>query len=202
MASDPISFYFDFSSPYAYLAAVRIDAIAERHDRLVDWRPILLGAIFKETGGKPLTDTADVRWRYAQRDMARSARLFNIPFALPPAFPFSALAATRAFYRIAKDDRFVARDFALSVFEAAFARGLDVAKPELIAAIAAHHGVNPEVLSNDIALSEWKDRVRAETDAAFRRGVFGAPFIFVDEEPFWGNDRLQEVDSWLTGGGW
>src|SRR5690606_28310302 len=84
--SAPIDFYFDFSSPYGYLASTRIDAIAARHGRSVDWHPILLGAVFKATGGAPLA-SIPLKGPYSERDMARSARLMEVPFRLPSRFP-------------------------------------------------------------------------------------------------------------------
>src|SRR5262249_3981008 len=93
----PIDFYFDFSSPYGYLPSTQIDALAARHGRSVAWRPFLLGAAFKLTGQRALTEQP-LRGDYARRDFARSARLLKLPFILPQPFPFFALAASRAFY--------------------------------------------------------------------------------------------------------
>ena len=82
----PIEFYFDFSSPYGYLAAQRIDEVAEEYKRTVDWKPFLLGVVFKTTGSVPLLNIP-LKGDYARRDLARSARLFEIPFTLPKKFP-------------------------------------------------------------------------------------------------------------------
>ena len=89
--ANPIDFYFDFSSPYGYFAATKIEALAAKHGRAVTWRPILLGAVFKITGGQPLP-TIPLKGSYAAHDLKRSARLFNVPFKLPTKFPVSGTA--------------------------------------------------------------------------------------------------------------
>jgi 2-hydroxychromene-2-carboxylate isomerase len=96
--SAPIDFYFDFSSPYGYLAAEQIDALGARHGRDVVWRPILLGVVFQQTGGQPLLNIP-LKGGYARHDLARSARLLGLPFKLPDSFPFMSVAACRAYYR-------------------------------------------------------------------------------------------------------
>src|SRR5271165_1784529 len=93
----PIEFFFDFSSPYGYIASRLIDDLAARHGREVTWKPILLGAIFKLTGGAPLT-TVPLKGEYSQRDFPRTARFHGIPFTMPTPFPFSGVQANRAFY--------------------------------------------------------------------------------------------------------
>src|SRR3546814_10341238 len=87
----PIDFYFDFSSPYGYLASEQIEALAARHGRTVAWRPILLGVVFQQTGGQPLLDIP-LKGGYARHDLARSARLLGLPFQLPASFPFPSVA--------------------------------------------------------------------------------------------------------------
>ena len=99
----PIDFYFDFSSPYGYLASCRIDEVAARHDRKVNWRPFLLGVAFKLTGSGPLTSQGP-KGDYALHDFARTARLLGVPFAMPEGFPFASVAAARAFYWLLDQD--------------------------------------------------------------------------------------------------
>lgn len=201
MTSQPIEFYFDFSSPYGYLASHRIDHIAQNHQRETVWRPVLLGAVFKITGGRPLSESP-MKWEYSMRDFARSARLANIPFALPDPFPFSAVAASRAFYWISQSDRFLAKDFARVVFHGAFAEGRDMSKPEEVAAAGERVGLEAKATLAALADPVVKEKLKAEMDHAIASGVFGSPFMLVDGEPFWGHDRLPEVDAWLASGGW
>lgn len=198
----PVEFYFDFSSPYSYLASHRIDGIIAKHHRQVVWKPILLGAVFKETGGQPNAEYV-VKWRYNLRDLKRFARLHSIPFDLPEPFPFSGLQASRAFYWIESTDPVKARKFAHAIFNAAFTQGRDVSLPATVAAVA-HEALQipPDELLAAIQQDVWKTKLRTETDGALIKGVFGAPYFIVDGEPFWGNDRVSEVDAWLQSGGW
>jgi 2-hydroxychromene-2-carboxylate isomerase len=92
-----IDFYFDFSSPYGYIAAAKIDALAAKHGRGVNWRPMLLGAAMKVTGGAPLPQIP-LKGVYAKRDFVRSAQFHGVPFRIPSSFPISTIAAVRAFY--------------------------------------------------------------------------------------------------------
>ncbi len=199
--ADPIEFYFDFSSPYGYLASTRIDALAARHGREAAWRPFLLGAAFKLTGQKALPEQP-LRGPYARRDFERSARLLGVPFRLPDPFPFFALAAARAFYWLAERDAGEAKAFAKAVYHAAFALNRDVTSADTLAALAAPLGIDGAELVAAVERLEVKERLRGEVDRALQRGVFGSPFVFVDGEPFWGHDRLEHVDKWLATGGW
>src|SRR4051812_41269880 len=201
MADRPIEFYFDFSSPYGYLAAMQIDALAARYERDVAWRPFLLGVAFKETGQKPLVEQK-LRGPYHQRDFARSARLLGVPLQLPAPFPFASIAACRAFYWLEPTDPAGARRLADALYRAAFAAGRRITTPDEVAAIAAETGIDPTALRAGLEDPAVKNRLRQETEGALARGVFGSPFIIVDDEPFWGHDRLAQVERWLATGGW
>ena len=198
---DPVDFYFDFSSPYGYLAAARIDEIAARHGRTVTWRPIMLGVVFKVTGQQPLA-MIPIKGDYAKRDIQRSARLFGLPFKLPSKFPTASTAACRAFYSITDCDPQLATDFALAIYTAYFAEDRDIASPEVTIEVAAEIGIPRESMAAALNEPALKDRLRSEVDAAIARGVFGSPYFIVDGEPFWGSDRLDQLERWLTTGGW
>jgi len=195
--ADPIDFYFDFSSPYGYLASTRIDALAARHGRNVTWRPFVLGAAFKVTGQQPLVEQP-LRGEYAKRDFARSARLLGVPFKLPERFPFFGLVASRACYWI--EDAARARALAKAIYHAAFGEGLDVTPVASVAEIARKLGI--EGVEQGVEKPETKAKLREATDEALARGVFGSPFFIVDGEPFWGHDRLEHVERWLATDGW
>ena len=197
----PIDFYFDFSSPYGYLAGHRIDGIAGKHGREVLWRPFLLGIVFAITGQSPLI-SQPMRGAYALRDFSRSARALGIPFTMPEPFPVLTLAAGRAFYWLQDRDPALAKDFARAVYHRIFGEGGDISTSEAIIPIAETFGVDGQELGAALIDREVKDRLRCETQAAIDRGVFGSPFVMVDGEPFWGADRLDQVDTWLETGGW
>jgi 2-hydroxychromene-2-carboxylate isomerase len=199
--SNPIDFYFDFSSPYGYFAASRIEDIAARHQRSVTWRPILLGAVFKVTGQQPLT-TIPLKSDYSLRDLERTARLFNLPFKIPSRFPISTTAPARAFYYMTNKDPALAKRLALAFYVAYFADDIDISAPEATIAIAEHAGIDKTEIAQALNDKIVKDRLRQEGDAAVSLGVFGSPYIVVDGEPFWGSDRLDHVEKWLETGGW
>jgi 2-hydroxychromene-2-carboxylate isomerase len=197
----PIDFYFDFSSPYGYFASAKIDDIAARHGRAVTWRPILLGAVFKITGQQPLP-TIPLKGNYAKRDLERSARLFGLPFKLPTKFPIASTAPSRAYYSVAAKDSALAAKLARALYSAYFADDRDISAPEVTADVAAKLGIDKDGISQALNDAAVKDRLRREVDAAIGLGVFGSPYIIVDGEPFWGADRLEQVEKWLATGGW
>lgn len=199
--TEPIDFYFDFSSPYGYFAAARIDGIAARHARTVTWRPILLGAVFKVTKQQPLA-TIPLKGDYAKRDLARSARLHGVPFRLPSKFPIATTAACRAYYSVAGHDAVLAKRLAWLLYAAYFAQDRDISAPETVVEIASRIGISSEELTHAIDDPAIKERLREVVDAAITEGVFGSPYIVVDGEPFWGADRLDQVERWLETGGW
>ncbi len=198
--AEPIDFYFDFSSPYSYLASEKIDALAGRFDREVRWHPILLGVIFKGLGTLPLVRQPGMH-DYSLRDIVRSARFLDVPFRMPMRFPVATVAAARAYYWLHDRDEALARQFAHAVFRAYFAEGHDISEPSSVLHMAALLGVEPAPLSSALEEPAIKERLRKETDAAIALGMFGAPWIVVDGEPFWGADRLLQVERWLERGG-
>ena len=197
----PIEFYFDFSSPYGYLGSQRIDAIAAEFGRAVTWRPILLGVVFKATNQSPLV-SQPLRGPYSARDMARSARKLGVKFALPEGFPFSTVYACRVFYWLDGQSPEAAKAYARAAYNTAFAVGRVVADPEPAADVAVSLGHDRTAVLAGMQDPAIKERLRAETQQAMDKGVFGSPFVIVDGEPFWGNDRLGEVREWLQTGGW
>ncbi|MBL8709191.1 MAG: 2-hydroxychromene-2-carboxylate isomerase [Rhodospirillaceae bacterium] len=201
MTKPPIAFYFDFSSPYGYIAAHRIEALGVATGRRVDWHPILLGVVFKETGQSPLL-TQKLRGPYHAHDLARTARRFGIPFRLPEGFPMATMAAARAFYWATDTAPDRAKALALALFDAAFAAGINITRAETVAEIAGRAGFDAGAVTAAIADPAIKERLKAETDAAIAKGVFGSPYFIVDGEPFWGHDRLADLQDWIQGGGW
>lgn len=197
----PIEFYFDFSSPYGYLAAQRIEDVVEHYEREVLWKPFLLGALFKTTGSQPLLDIP-MKGDYARHDLARSARLYDIPYVLPETFPFMSVAACRAAYWLNESDPEAARELIGALFDSAFGAGESIAEPSEVAAVAKELGHDPEQVLAAVQEPRIKDLLRKEVEAAVGKGVFGSPTIIVDGEPFWGFDRLDDVALWLETGGW
>lgn len=199
----PIAFYFDFISPYGYFASRQVEALAARHGRTVDWRPMLLGvAVLKVMGLKALLDTP-LKGDYVRRDVLRHARRLGIPLGrdlnasvgnpLPPA---------RAFYWVKQHHPQLAAPLAHALFHAFWAEGRDLSTPEAVAAIALPAGLEPAAVIAGATSDEAATLLRNAVAASIQAGIFGSPTLVVDGEPFWGSDRLREVDEWLACGGW
>ncbi|MEP7276629.1 MAG: 2-hydroxychromene-2-carboxylate isomerase [Betaproteobacteria bacterium] len=197
----PIEFWFDFSSPYGYLASQRIEALAARHGRSVDWRPMLLGAAFKQSGQAPLT-MIPLKGDYSKRDFLRSARFHGIgDFRMPAKFPIPTQAAARIVLWAKAQDPALAVKVIKALYRAYFNDGLDISDPEVAAQVAAGAGADAQGARAAVDDPAIKDALKRDVDGAIARGVFGSPFVFVDGEPFWGLDRFDQVDRWLATGG-
>jgi 2-hydroxychromene-2-carboxylate isomerase len=195
--SASIDFYFDFSSPYGYLASEKIEAMAARHARAVDWHPILLGIIFKQTGAAPLT-MVPLKGDYSRRDMPRSARFHGVSdFRMPSKFPIPSQAPARIVLWQKQRDAALATTVVHALYRAFFVDDVDIS-----VAVAAKCGVDAAAARAAIDDPMVKDALRQANDEAIARGVFGSPFIIVDGEPFWGIDRFDQVERWLATGGW
>jgi 2-hydroxychromene-2-carboxylate isomerase len=197
---NPIEFFLDFSSPYGYFASTRISGLAAKYGRTVVWRPILLGAVFKVTGGAPLP-SLPLKGDYSVRDMTRSARYHDIPYKMPSVFPVPTQAAARIVYWVEGTMPDKVEAVVLALYRAYFVEDRDISKAETAAEAVAKAGLDPVqalAATNDPAV---KERLKNETQAAIERGVFGSPYVIVDGEPFWGMDRFDQVDRWLARGG-
>jgi len=199
MNPSPIDFYFDFSSPYAYIASEWIEALAARHGRLVRWKAVLLGATFQVTGLRPPA-SYPMKREYVLRDFERSARFAGVPLKNPVNFPISTQNAARVFWWLNDKRDTTASHWARHCLRAYFARGVDLSDVPSLRALAAEFG-----LDADEAEAVWTDpaakaRLKAACDAAIAAGVFGTPFFVIDGEPFWGCDRRPQIERWLERG--
>lgn len=196
-----LDFYFDFYSPYGYLAHYKIDEIAERYGYQAKWHAILLGPAFKAVGSKPLLDIPMVG-EYSAHDFARTARLEGVPFVMPATFPGATLAAGRTFYWLQDQDPDLAKRFAKAAYKAAFAQGQDLLQLDTIKRIASAEGIDADALETAIQTDAVKERFKTAVQDSLDKGVFGSPFVIVEGEQFWGNDRIPQVEQWLARGGW
>ncbi len=198
--SKSIEFYFDFSSPYGYLAAHRIDALAAKFGREVTWRPMLLGVVFKQTGGAPLTQIP-IKGDYSRRDFQRSARFHGVPFRMPSVFPIASQAPSRIVLWARAQDPALSGPTTLALYDAYFQQGLDISGPDVAADVAALAGLDRAAARAAVDDPAIKDALKREVDSAIKAGVFGSPFMIVDGEPFWGLDRFDQLERWLATGG-
>ncbi|HTS53186.1 MAG TPA: 2-hydroxychromene-2-carboxylate isomerase [Burkholderiales bacterium] len=197
---DPIEFYFDFSSPYGYFGATRISQLAANYGRALVWRPFLLGAVFKVTGSGPLP-SVPLKGPYSKHDMSRCARFLDIPFTFPDPFPISTQAPARAIYWLEQRAPQRIEAAVLALYRAYFVDGRDISSPQTTADVLATLGLDGAEVLAAVGEPALKERLRNETQTAVERGVFGSPYVFVDGEPFWGHDRLDQVERWLKTGG-
>lgn len=202
-SNPPIDFYFDFLSMYGYFASLRIDALAARHGREVQWHSMLLGvSVMKTMGLKPLLDTP-LKGDYVIRDTARYARRHGLQLRRKVTDPMmDPRAAARGFYWIRRNRPGHEADFARAAFASYWRDGVDLSAAEQVAGLGVTVGVDAHGLlagiESDQARSDLRDAVAASLD----KGVFGSPFFIIGNEQFWGSDRLELIDEWLTSGGW
>jgi 2-hydroxychromene-2-carboxylate isomerase len=200
-APAPIDFWFDFSSPYGYLMAEQIDAVAARHGRKVRWHPILLGVIFQATGSRPPADGDSAKAIYTANDFRRSARFLDVPYNPPSRFPLPTQNAARAYYWLHGQDCALARRFAHAVYRAFFVDDRAISSPETVLDIAVGLGIDRAALAAALQTPEVKGRLKDECAAALAAGVFGSPHVIIDGEHFFGADRLPQIERWLETGG-
>jgi 2-hydroxychromene-2-carboxylate isomerase len=196
----PIEFFFDFSSPYSYIASEWVEALAARHGRKVRWRAILLGVTFQAAELKsPVAHP--IKREYSLRDFRRSARFEGVPYVQPDTFPIATQNAARVFWWLEQDQgAAAAAAWARAGLRAYFTRGIRLDDAQALKALAAESGLDAlkaEAAWNDPA---WKAWLKRANDAAIAAGVFGAPFFLIDGEPFWGNDRKAQIERWLAQG--
>jgi 2-hydroxychromene-2-carboxylate isomerase len=209
-APAPVDFWFDFASPYAYLLSEKLDTLAARHGRVVRWRPVLLFAVLRALE-LPAPLASPAKRAYMLRDFERSARHLGVPFRLPEAFSVSAMSpvspattqhAARAFYLIDRLAPAAAVCFARQVFRAYFRHGALIDRLALVAdwaAAAAPSLGEPARVAAMLQAAEAKLLLADAIDAAVRQRVFGSPFVVVDGEPFFGADRLPQIEAVLAG---
>ncbi|WP_108662319.1 2-hydroxychromene-2-carboxylate isomerase [Acuticoccus kandeliae] len=190
-----LTFWYDFSSSYSYLAAMRIEEKADAEGVPVEWMPFLLGPIFAEAGynGSPnLVSAAKADYMWA--DIARRAHHRGIPFVKPKVFPQKSVAAARATLALSQRER---PAFSRAVFTQEFAYGRDIADLKVLAEAAKDAGLHPDSVLEGATDEGAKAALFASTDAAKALGIFGAPtFVTTDDVLFWGDDRLMDALSW------
>lgn len=195
-----IEFWFDFVSPYAYIAAQSVEQLAARYGRTVNWQPVLLGAVFRETGSGPLTMRPPVMANYFRHDFERSARFAGQSLRLPDNFPVSTHNTARVCLWLKQQAPHLTGEFVRRVTSAYFNGDVPVNDPAWLADVVSGLGLDGQSAIAACADPHWKDALRDQCETAIARGIFGAPWIVVDGESFWGNDRLPQVERWLAQG--
>ena len=195
--SKTVEFYFDLGSPATYLAYTQLPKICEQTDSQLIYVPILLGGVFKATGNaSPATIPA--KGRYMFMDLDRYAKRYGVPLKINPHFPINTLMLMRAVtgVQLRQPERFAA--FIDCLFKALWIDGRNLNDPATVAAVLSENGFDPEEILALTADEEVKAALKETTEKAVQRGVFGAPSMFVGDQLFFGQDRLDFVIEALS----
>lgn len=189
-----IEFFFDPVSPYSYLAATQLDALAQRCSATVTYKPMLLGKVFQATGNS-MPAAVPAKGKYMMTDLQRWADFYGVPFRFPSVFPTDSKLAQRIACLLPEAQR---PDWTKTVMRTYWVDGKDIGKPEGVRAALHALDMDAEPLLEAAGSDAAKEALKAFTDEAVARGVFGAPTFFVGDAMFWGCDRLQLLEHHLT----
>ena len=191
-----LEFFFDYGSPYSYLANSRLPALAERAGAEVSYRPMLLGGVFKATGNSsPAVEPCEAKRAYGGLELRRWIAHLGVPFSCNPHFPINTLLLMRT--AVAAQRAGVFEPFHRAVYPAFWVDGENLGEPEVVTRVVEKAGLDARTLLEAAGDPEVKGELRATTEEAVARGVFGAPTFFVEDEMFFGNDRLDFVERAL-----
>tara|TARA_Y100001970_G_scaffold291849_1_gene430668 strand:- start:204 stop:779 length:576 start_codon:yes stop_codon:yes gene_type:complete len=183
-----IDFYFDVVSPYSYLASKLIGEIVKKNNAILNWKPILLGGIFKAIGRPIAPGLVPEKKPYLIKDLERLSNYYGIPFKMPLEFPTSSLLAMRVLCGLKVNN---IHFYAEEIFEAYWKDNKNIADIEVLSEI-----VNSESVEK-ANTQEIKDKLFKNTEAATKRGIFGVPSFFIGDEMFFGHDRISLLDNYL-----
>ena len=195
-----VEFFYDYSSPWTYLAFTRIEELCRRRGADLVWRPMLVGGLFNtvnpsvyEARERPVPAKA----RYMFKDLHDWARLYEIAIEFPPTvFPVNSVKALRGAL-VALEHGCISR-YSARVFHAYFGEDRDISRDDVLRAIVVEAGLDPDAFFVAIATPAAKDRIRSNTDECAHRGGFGSPTIFLGDDMYFGNDRLVLVEAALA----
>jgi len=197
-----LEFFYDYSSPWTYLAFTRVEEVCRRSGAEIDWRPILVGGIFNtvnpsvyESRERPVPAKA----RYLAKDLRDWSELYGLKILFPPSvFPVNSVKSLRGALVALEHGKI--SDYSREVFAAYWGDDRDISRDEELAPIVRRVGLDPAEFFEKIQQPSYKDRVRANTEECMKRGGFGSPTMFVGDSMFFGNDRLVLVEHALRRG--
>ncbi|WP_431511412.1 2-hydroxychromene-2-carboxylate isomerase [Variovorax sp. DAIF25] len=192
-----VEFYFDFGSPAAYLAATQLPHVCADTGAELVWKPLLLGGVFQATGNHSPAEIAP-KGSYMTTDLQRFAKRYGVPFVHNPHFPINTLLLMRGAtaIQLQQPARFDA--YVDAIYHAMWVEPRNLNEPAEVGAVLQAAGFDPAALLAAAGQQEVKDRLKAVTQEAVARGVFGAPTMFVGDDMFWGQDRLDFVREALA----
>jgi len=193
-----VEFFFDYSSPWTYLAFTKIEGLCQKYNAELSWRPILVGGIFNTVNPSVYEFRergVPAKVRYYAKDLQDWARFYGLKIIQPSVFPVNSVKSLRGALVALEQGKF--SPYSYRVFEAYWGEDKDISKDEVLKGIVTETGLDPEEYFDKINRQEYKDRLRANTDECMVRGGFGTPTIFVNGSMFFGNDRLTLVEEEL-----
>jgi 2-hydroxychromene-2-carboxylate isomerase len=191
-----VEFYYDFSSPYSYLASTKIEGICAKYGAELDWKPFLVGGVHKETANRAPLEVPSKK-TYMIRDVKDWASYYGVEFNFPDLFPVNSVKSMRGALVTKELGR--VKDYTHKLFNLYWIRNEDINRDDILRLGLTELDMDYELFMERIKEQEIKDGLRKETAEAVRRGAFGAPTIFLGDRMLWGNDRLLFVESYLKG---
>ncbi len=192
-----LEFFFDFGSPYSYLAYRRLPHITQAHGTEILWRPLLLGRVFQATGNSSPA-TVPLKARYALTDLERWAAHYQTPFRHNPNFPINTLQLMRGATGMQMYYKEQFLHYLSTVFSAMFENPQNMGDMAIVREVLNAAGISFDLFNELINTPAVKEQLKQDTEAAIARGVFGVPTFFVEDEMFWGQDRLLFVEAALA----
>jgi 2-hydroxychromene-2-carboxylate isomerase len=189
-----LEFFFDYGSPFSYLADTQLEGLAGRTGAVVSYRPMLLGGVFKETGNSsPIS--IEAKRKYMNADLERWAKHYGVPALHNPHFPINTIRLMRGAIAAHRSGVFAA--YHRAIFDAFWRDGLNLGDAAVVRGVLERAGLDAVRLAAASEEHAVKDALRVATETAVARGAFGAPTFFVGDQMFWGNDRLLFVEQAL-----
>lgn len=197
LMSKTVEFFFDLGSPASYLAHTQLPVLCRDCGAALVYRPMLLGGVFQATGNaSPAMIPA--KGRYMIRDLARYAERYGVPMRFNPHFPINTLSLMRLLVAVQLHQPERLDDALQALFQATWVDGVNMGDPARVAEVLAAAGLDAAALQQQIGEPAVKDALKATTEEAVRRGVFGAPTCFVGDDMYFGQDRLEFVREALS----
>jgi len=195
-----VEFFYDYSSPWTYLAFTKVTGVCQKYNATLAWRPILVGGIFNTVNPSVYEFRergVPAKAKYSAKDLQDWARYYGVTIISPTVFPVNSVKSLRgALVALEHPGKFF--PYSSRVFEAYWGEDQDISKDEVLRGIVEQVGIDPHEYFDKINRQDYKDRVRANTEEVMARGGFGSPTMFVNETSmFFGNDRLVLVEEEL-----
>lgn len=193
--AENIEFYFDFGSPTSYLAHHRLKEVSAQYSVGIDYKPVLLGALFKATGNaSPITVPAKGKYMFA--DLQRYAKMYGVQLEINPFFPINSITLMRGAVAALKLDCF--SRYVDTLFDAMWSKPVNLGDLEVLQQVLTDAGLDAESILTQTQNDSVKEELKQRTGEAIERGLFGCPTMFVDGEMFFGQDRIFFIEKILS----